>query len=83
VKGATHAILSAELPDPVSIHAPREGRDAYAIAQQKGCIRVSIHAPREGRDHTRDACPNKILHVSIHAPREGRDLKNVQQKYFN
>ena len=39
---------------PVSIHAPREGRDV-AVAVVRMFRMVSIHAPREGRDARRFA----------------------------
>ena len=33
----------------ISIHAPREGRDAPEPAESVS-VEISIHAPREGRD---------------------------------
>ncbi len=35
---------------PVSIHAPRAGRDRFRDPDLRGLSRVSIHAPRAGRD---------------------------------
>ena len=35
---------------PISIHAPREGGDADAMADYEQTERISIHAPREGGD---------------------------------
>ena len=58
---------------PVSIHAPRTGRDrpdpiyAYTIRL------VSIHAPRTGRDEG-GLSSHGVRPVSIHAPRTGRDI---------
>ena len=69
------ARLSPRLPlfsrAPISIHAPREGRDRH---RRKGLLVavISIHAPREGRDcYTVLAIVFRV--ISIHAPREGRD----------
>ena len=56
----------------ISIHAPREGRDALLHAHRAQLPHISIHAPREGRDLdlvTIGADDD----ISIHAPREGRD----------
>ena len=56
---------------PISIHAPRVGRDAEH-AQLCLLAGISIHAPRVGRDdhklHRR-----RRKEISIHAPRVGRD----------
>ena len=59
----------------ISIHAPREGRDAQrkpSSSQPK----ISIHAPREGRDGLRALLRDSFL-ISIHAPREGRDKESA------
>ena len=34
----------------ISIHAPREGRDATSAQAVEAEPEISIHAPREGRD---------------------------------
>ena len=49
VRGATQRGVYSTNPRPVSIHAPRAGRDALPY-RQFGCTFVSIHAPRAGRD---------------------------------
>ena len=57
----------------ISIHAPREGGDAYDYTVElEG--EISIHAPREGGDgHITQNSGNNRL-ISIHAPREGGDI---------
>ena len=39
----------------ISIHAPREGSDAYTAPEARGAVCISIHAPREGSDARRSA----------------------------
>ena len=59
---------------PISIHAPRVGRDHAALrAIMIPCI-ISIHAPRVGRDQL-SPLPMHGSGISIHAPRVGRDLR--------
>ena len=54
-RGATSPHCGLQRPKPVSIHAPRAGRDRRACGPAWTC-RVSIHAPRAGRDRqTRQA----------------------------
>ena len=49
VWGATNEPKFEELPDDISIHAPRVGRDD--TVQPDGSKQtISIHAPRVGRD---------------------------------
>ena len=50
VWGATIKPIAELAYEGVSIHAPRVGRDQYALAGD-GCAAVSIHAPRVGRDY--------------------------------
>ena len=65
---------------PISIHAPRVGRDAYSPAEYAEAWEISIHAPRVGRD-------NKTVtrwldrDISIHAPRVGRDFTQSYHGY--
>ena len=56
---------------PVSIHAPRAGRDA-TVRGHAARWNVSIHAPRAGRDVSQRS-QGRLRRVSIHAPRAGRD----------
>ena len=49
VRGATRANRGVREPLPISIHAPRAGRDADVEAARAD-IEISIHAPRAGRD---------------------------------
>ena len=71
VRGATIHRRVSEHARHVSIHAPRAGRDTYAILCTSRST-VSIHAPRAGRDN-RDNYSVTFGMVSIHAPRAGRD----------
>ena len=58
--------------DGISIHAPREGCDPYALWLEKTGRVISIHAPREGCD-TVEMLYCRMFVISIHAPREGCD----------
>ena len=49
VWGATELTGRPDLPEHVSIHAPRVGRDPGELTVQI-TLSVSIHAPRVGRD---------------------------------
>ena len=51
-RGATANDGFVDVPDGISIHAPREGSDGDA-AQVGRQRRISIHAPREGSDYGR------------------------------
>ena len=57
----------------ISIHAPREGSDAYKIFRFGLVTSISIHAPREGSDAPSAVNKDPVLLISIHAPREGSD----------
>ena len=71
VRGATVAASGRSFFAPISIHAPRAGRDLLHRVLQVGAG-ISIHAPRAGRDvDAAAACPSG--RISIHAPRAGRD----------
>ena len=60
----------------ISIHAPREGGDAF-FDNTHNDSDISIHAPREGGD--RLVFLNLAeFGISIHAPREGGDSKDAQ-----
>ena len=56
VRGATHGYTRSCTGVPVSIHAPRAGRDCFASHKEAGETPVSIHAPRAGRDRTARNC---------------------------
>ena len=58
---------------PISIHAPRVGRDQLQPPPMYGGG-ISIHAPRVGRDADAPAVIATI-NISIHAPRVGRDRR--------
>ena len=73
MRGATAAQGVGLAAEGISIHAPREGRDAGQICAAERYI-ISIHAPREGRDFRRAPKLYNAGNISIHAPREGRDL---------
>jgi len=72
-RGATTTSSDHHNRHPVSIHAPRAGRDrdhCFPGVPQE----VSIHAPRAGRDRAQGR-DNLRQRVSIHAPRAGRDRR--------
>ena len=71
VWGATLLFFCDNIPESVSIHAPRVGRDR-CVSGIDVVIYVSIHAPRVGRDIGARGV-NNLTSVSIHAPRVGRD----------
>ena len=72
VWGATYIVHADHLAAPISIHAPRMGRDAYIVHADHLAAPISIHAPRMGRDW-RAGRLCKTGRISIHAPRMGRD----------
>ena len=49
-RGATVRGVKLPAADAISIHAPREGRDALVLLFGEPISNISIHAPREGRD---------------------------------
>ena len=55
----------------ISIHAAREGGDAFRGKLPK-VADISIHAAREGGDHRPEVDP-RLFCISIHAAREGGD----------
>ena len=79
VKGATHRQHLVELETEVSIHAPREGRDA---AEHPGVESVHEFQSTRPVKGATAAWPRLQVAepVSIHAPREGRDASSVQSR---
>ena len=81
VRGATSDGSAGRPCGPISIHAPRAGRDIYLVPQVGVLFVISIHAPRAGRD-----CGLRIKPrgkgISIHAPRAGRDGYRGLAIYF-
>ena len=78
VWGATDIKCARLMVLPISIHAPRVGRDHYC-ATAREYYAISIHAPRVGRDHG-GSCTQRKVWISIHAPRVGRDVdKQVKE----
>ena len=73
VKGATGPRAHRLARGGVSIHAPREGRDA--LEDRHVCAADGFQSTRPVKGAT-DISPQWFdpLAVSIHAPREGRDL---------
>ena len=71
VWGATFDNLLDATGYPISIHAPRVGRDTTVLLFDE-FQSISIHAPRVGRD-LREQWAQKQADISIHAPRVGRD----------
>ena len=71
--GATPQFSAYTIPQIISIHAPRVGRDSLSPRLTLSFC-ISIHAPRVGRDMDL-ANPSGFVLISIHAPRVGRDPK--------
>ena len=63
----------------ISIHAAREGGDAYSGGKDSDCI-ISIHAAREGGDEGFEFDFNLDFDISIHAAREGGDRCHREQR---
>ena len=72
VWGATDIKCARLMVLPISIHAPRVGRDHYC-ATAREYYAISIHAPRVGRDLRKRDFRDIVSAISIHAPRVGRD----------
>ena len=70
--GATFDNLLDATGYPISIHAPRVGRDTTVLLFDE-FQSISIHAPRVGRDDIMISSAAFIMEISIHAPRVGRD----------
>ena len=75
VWGATDIKCARLMVLPISIHAPRVGRDHYC-ATAREYYAISIHAPRVGRDFYGSSIAQS-LYISIHAPRVGRDARST------
>ena len=72
-RGATNQLAAQSTPFRISIHAPREGRDAAAqTIRPSGYQDFNPRAPRGAR-LTRFGTAVATRQISIHAPREGRD----------
>ena len=72
MKAATITPYVAGIVTCISIHAAREGGDAYACVTVH-LKRISIHAAREGGDED-GLDTTTISLISIHAAREGGDV---------
>jgi len=72
-RGATSATRLRGRPWPVTIHAPRAGRDAAETTCLSASASFNPRAPRGARQMLGYSDPRPIK-VSIHAPRAGRDL---------
>ena len=71
MKAATDKLSCEHAWYPISIHAAREGGDAFTAAERKTEV-ISIHAAREGGDPP-EVGGRLCLYISIHAAREGGD----------
>ena len=76
-RGATVQELRALSQPPISIHAPREGRDVLWIWFSVTCLMISIHAPREGRDSGGICGVQKQKHFNPRAPRGARPVQTM------
>ena len=72
MKAATITPYVAGIVTCISIHAAREGGDAYACVTVH-LKRISIHAAREGGDAYTHRL-SRSAWISIHAAREGGDI---------
>ena len=72
MKAATDATMSYDTAPGISIHAAREGGDAYEFDVAGTAPAISIHAAREGGDRIPGG-ENRLIGISIHAAREGGD----------
>ena len=72
---------------PISIHAPRAGRDHNRRRARGAVAVISIHAPRVGRDLCAVLRCVAAAVISIHAPRVGRDrcwsARTSRPRHFN
>ena len=57
----------------ISIHAPREGRDAPPVPKKVITPLFQSTRPARGATCTRSGSRLQARKISIHAPREGRD----------
>ena len=71
-RGATDVPSDDDVDFPVSIHAPREGCDAYPKDERYHTHTFQFTHPGRGATYKRSPTSEEHL-VSIHAPREGCD----------
>ena len=84
-RGATGSRWACSSSLPISIHAPREGRDEL-LAGAVVAGDISIHAPREGRDGRTPPAVPKAAYFNPRAPRGARPARGCHQwnkSYFN
>ena len=62
---------------PISIHAPREGRDCRLTPYRSCIAMISIHAPREGRDSIRSVLPCILPAFQSTRPARGATVANA------
>ena len=71
-RGATRSYQCYEQGTRISIHAPREGCDAWMMAL--ACFSSSFQSTHPARGATPGVCASVVqTQISIHAPREGCD----------
>ena len=81
-RGATVLMLGLILIlIPISIHAPREGRDSWTVVRLKEIRDFNPRAPRGARPEGR-LQKTKPTSISIHAPREGRDVATFPKSVY-
>ena len=75
--------LVALLPEKISIHAPRVGRDDF-VMEVFAMTKISIHAPRVGRDSKFDDFTPSNLHKRykrvLARPKNAREKGKTKQK---
>ena len=79
-RGATDQSASYCVPDSISIHAPREGRDFILFLLALGLM-ISIHAPREGRDLRMDLHDRLIQEFQSTRPARGATEAELDMRH--
>ena len=78
-RGATPAINSIYADSIISIHAPREGSDGFAVAV-RAFSNISIHAPREGSDTAVSATKKANMLFQSTLPARGATVRICTQR---
>ena len=81
VRGATSRCPAVQLSFPISIHAPRAGRD-FMPNQVIGHALISIHAPRAGRDQALPSNDGLDHNFNPRAPCGARPASSMITRHF-
>ena len=74
VRGATQMASAIQETEPISIHAPRAGRDVICVSSVLCFLLFQSTRPVRGATEPENKRFH-VIHISIHAPRAGRDPK--------